>query len=357
MLSLQPITLTDLLLSRLLFIGMEGMVTSGLKQAVNAIAASELSNSAFTERIETALAELSEQVYIQLVSRSRYQITDAGRQHILKHLGLETLPPKLQWNTFKNADWIAYTLKLPPLSTETRKRIADADGLRAAILKHSFDLPIKDFGTLTQARNALLWQKLCDPETAKNLQLRLPELRQQAFLQGAVMGALLNDLLQAHKPLPWGKALPQLVAKVANARQTTPDELRVAILRPALVDTAVNPVPVLPPAKADVTLPQSSPVLPDAEFAAITLIAAKDTENGRLGNSKVFISRVWETLQQQHPNLNLTLEEFKQRLVAANQQRLLTLSRADLAYALDPEDVSVSEINHLNSTFHFIRLD
>ena len=364
MLSLQPITLTDFLLSRLLFIGMEGMVTSDLKRSFKAILGSELSNSVLTERIETALVALSEQGYIQSVSRSRYQITDAGRQHILNQLGLETLPLKLQWNTFKNADWIAYALKLPPLLTETRKRIADADGLRASILKHCFDLPIKDFVTLTQARNALLWQKLCDPETAKNLQQQLPELRQQSFNQGAVMGALLNDLLQAHKPLPWSKALPQLVAKVANARRTTPDELRIAILRQALVDITVNfadqsyaSSQTLPPEKTVVAAPPSTPTLSNAKFAEIILKAAKDTQDGRLGDSKVFISRVWETLQQQHPELKLTQEEFKQRLVDANQQRLLTLSRADLAYALDPEDVSVSEINHLNSTFHFIRLD
>ena len=364
MLSLQPIALADLLLSRLLFIGIEGMVTSDLKQAVKAIAASELSNSAFTEQVETALVELSEKNYIQSVSRSRYQITDAGHQHILNQLGLDTLPPKLQWNTFKNVDWIAYALKLPPLSTETRKRIADADGLRAAILKHSFDLPIKDFVTLTQARNALLWQQLCDPETARNLQLRFPELRQQAFNQGTVMGALLNDLLQAHKPLPWGKALPQLVAKVANARRTTPDELRVAILRQALVDTAVNSTaqshaasPVSSPKKTTIAAPPSNPSLSDAKFAEITLKAAKDTKDGRLGDYKVFISRVWETLQQQHPDLKLTLGDFKQRLVSLNQQQLLTLSRADMAHAFNPEDVSASEVNHLNSTFHFIYLD
>lgn len=361
MLSLQPITLADLLLSRLLFADVKGMTTSELRDAVEAIAGSELSKSAFTERIEHTLTELSEQEHIQSVSRSRYQITDTGRQYTLDQLGLEALPARLQWNTFKNTDWIAYALKLPQLSTDTRKRLANADGLRAAILKNGFNLPIKDFVTLTQARNALLWQKLCDPETAKNLQEQLPNLRQQAFNQGAVMGALLNDLLQTAKPLPWKKALPQLVAKVANAKRTDPNELRAAILRQALVDTAMDSTAddhVTPPSeKADVIDPASSTSLSDAKFAEITLRAARDTKDGRLGDYKVFISQVWETLRQQYPDLKLTLEEFKQRLVAANQQQRLTLSRADLAYALDPEDVSASEINHLNSTFHFIRLD
>lgn len=353
MLSLRPIPLSDLLLSRLLFADANGMTISELKAALKAIAGSELSNTAYTEQIETTLTNLSEQDYTQPVSSARHQLSDRGRQHILDALRLKTLPPRLQWKTLKNTDWIAHALNLPALSTETRKRLAEADGLRAAILKQGFSLPVAPFGTLTQARNALLWQHLCNPQTAENLQTQLPDLRQQAFNQGTVMAALLNDLLQAPKPLPWDKALAQLVAKVAQAKRTTPDELRSAILRQALTRSAA-PLPLKPDAS------NSTPIaaaLSDEAFAELTLNAAKATQDGRLGDSKVFISRVWATLQQQHPDLTLTLEDFKQRLITANQQRRLDLSRADMAYALDSNDVSTSETNHLNSTFHFIRLD
>ena len=351
MLSLRPIPLSDLILSRLLFADANGMTISELKAALKAIAGSELSNTAYTEQIETTLTNLSEQDYTQPVSSSRHQLSDSGRQHILDGLSLKTLPPRLQWKTLKNTDWIAHALNLPALSSETRRRLAEADGLRAAILKQGFDLPIAPFGTLTQARNTLLWQKLCNPQTAENLQTQLPDLQQQAFNQGTVMAALLNNLLQAPKPLPWDKALSQLVAKVAQAKRTTPDELRTAILRQAVTSAAP------PPPQTDA--PDSAPLvaLSDEAFAEITLKSAKATQDGRLGDSKVFISRVWATLQQQHPDLTLTLEDFKQRLITANQQRRLDLSRADMAYALDANDVSTSETNHLNSTFHFIRLD
>ena len=93
MLSLQPIPLADLLLSRLLFADKNGMTVSELKAALKAIAGSELSNTAYTEQIETTLASLSEQGYTQPVSSSRYQLSDAGRQHILDALYLKTLPP------------------------------------------------------------------------------------------------------------------------------------------------------------------------------------------------------------------------------------------------------------------------
>ncbi|WP_228052186.1 hypothetical protein [Nodosilinea sp. LEGE 07298] len=351
MLSLRPIPLSDLLLSRLLFADTNGMTISELKVALKAIAGSELSNTAYTEQIETTLTNLSEQDYTQPVSSSRHQLSGRGRQHILNGLRLKTLPPRLQWKTLKNTDWIAHALNLPALSTETRRRLAEADGLRAAILQQGFDLSIAPFSTLTQARNALLWQHLCNPKTAEKLQTQLPDLQQHAFNQGTVMAALLNDLLQAPKPLPWDKALSQLVARVAQAKRTTPDELRTAILRQAL--TSTEPVPQKP----DTSNKNDLATLSDEEFAELTLNAAKATQDGRLGDSKVFISRVWATLQQQHPDLKLSLEGFKQRLVNANQQRRLDLSRADLAYALDAKDVSASEINHLNSTFHFIRLD
>ena len=351
MLSLQPIPLTDLLLSRLLFADKNGMTISELKAALKAIAGSELSNTAYTEKIEATLTHLSEQGYTQPVSSSRYQLSSAGRQHILDVLKLKTLPPRYQWKTLKNTDWIAHALNLPALYTETRKRLGEADGLRAAILQQGFALPIAPFSTLTQARNALLWQHLCNPQTAERLQTQLPDLGQQAFNQSTVMAALLNDLLQTPKPLPWDKALSQLVAKVAQAKRTTPDELRTAILRQAMTSAAsLSPKPDTPPTNTPATLS-------DEAFAELTLKAAKATQDGRLGDYKVFISRVWATLQQQHPELTLSLEDFKQRLVTANQQRRLDLSRADLAYALDANDVSASEINHLNSTFHFIRLD
>jgi hypothetical protein len=142
MLSLRPISLADLLLSRLLFADKKGMTVSELKAALKAIAGSELSNTAYSEQIETTLTNLSEQGYTQPVSSSRYQLSDRGGQHILDALNLKTLPPRLQWQTLKNTDWIAHALTLPALSTETRKRLGEADGLRAAILQQGFDLPV-----------------------------------------------------------------------------------------------------------------------------------------------------------------------------------------------------------------------
>jgi hypothetical protein len=53
----------------------------------------------------------------------------------------------------------------------------------------------------------------------------------------------------------------------------------------------------------------------------------------------------------------LSLPEFKQRLIEANSQGLLHLSRADLVSAMDPQLVAESEAPHLNATFHFVLLE
>jgi hypothetical protein len=50
MLALQPISLADLILSRLLFADQNGMTVSELKAALKPIAGSELSNTAYTSR-------------------------------------------------------------------------------------------------------------------------------------------------------------------------------------------------------------------------------------------------------------------------------------------------------------------
>jgi hypothetical protein len=55
--------------------------------------------------------------------------------------------------------------------------------------------------------------------------------------------------------------------------------------------------------------------------------------------------------------MNMYLADFKNRLVEANQQGLLHLSKADLPEAMDPNDVRESETPYLNAVFHFVLID
>jgi hypothetical protein len=82
---------------------------------------------------------------------------------------------------------------------------------------------------------------------------------------------------------------------------------------------------------------------------------ARNCSTGRFGNNKVFISSVYQLCQQELGVPRMTLPEFKVRLVEANRQGLLQLSRADLVQAMDPVLVRESEADLGDGvTFHFI---
>jgi hypothetical protein len=92
------------------------------------------------------------------------------------------------------------------------------------------------------------------------------------------------------------------------------------------------------------------------QFAQTVMEAARQTREGWVGD-KVFISRVWKEIQNKGGFEGMTFEAFKDRLVQANHQRLLSLSRADLAPLMDQQDVLASEIKHMDATFHFLLVE
>jgi hypothetical protein len=53
----------------------------------------------------------------------------------------------------------------------------------------------------------------------------------------------------------------------------------------------------------------------------------------------------------------MTIGPYKELLLLANRQGLLTLSRADLSHLLDQAEVQESEIQYLNATFHFLTVN
>jgi hypothetical protein len=83
---------------------------------------------------------------------------------------------------------------------------------------------------------------------------------------------------------------------------------------------------------------------------------ARSSPSGRFGDHLVFISHVWRRAHGEHPADFADEPLFKERLAAAHQAGLLKLSRADLVEAMDPRDVSASEVALQGATFHFVRL-
>ena len=95
---------------------------------------------------------------------------------------------------------------------------------------------------------------------------------------------------------------------------------------------------------------------PDLPTLAAAVKDAAARAEGRFGR-KVFIAAVWRALIDDARFASLSLDRFKQLLVAANRDGLLELTRADLVGAMDPGLVAASEIDDLGSTFHFVTGD
>lgn len=131
-------------------------------------------------------------------------------------------------------------------------------------------------------------------------------------------------------------------------------------LRPALVRRWLAEEPVLgdgPPATEPPAAPGPPPAVPWTEatlISAVPEVIARIAPPGRFGDDKVFVAALWRQLRDSRRFPGLTLDELKTHLVAASQQRQLTLARADLVGAMDPAELAASEIRVRSATFHFV---
>lgn len=95
-------------------------------------------------------------------------------------------------------------------------------------------------------------------------------------------------------------------------------------------------------------------VAPIERIAAKALQAANGPGARQFGPNKVFIGSVWRALAGDPEIAGLGEAGFKSQLAEAHRRGLLKLGRADLVAAMDPGELSASEIIHQNATYHFI---
>jgi len=166
-----------------------------------------------------------------------------------------------------------------------------------------------------------------------------------SLTKNAIRVALLRELCA----IPEGTSLPTALDMflLQHLAQPGAKNIEQAVIRRALGLSAQEQKPQKEP----------RPPSPDLkQFAESVIEAARHTREGWVGN-KVFISRVWKEIQNEGKFAGMTIDAFKSQLVQANHQRLLSLSRADLAPLLDQQDVLASEIRHMDATFHFLVVD
>ncbi|MCY1083627.1 hypothetical protein [Archangium lansingense] len=307
---------------------------SALSSALKSFASHRWSPGEWSTRLDESLATLESGGLLQQTARKGVSLTKEGRARALEFLGVKQLPKGLSWKKLRLTHLTALALGLPSANAG---RLDKADNLRAVLVEKQ--LGLEEVGTrkLKDVRDELCWKQL-GVETDK------------PFTLANVQSFLLGKVLQASREVKPSQAMQQLAARSVGARRMDAESLRVAALQSWLIPTSE---PTTPARDSEAPAPAPRPAedgLP--AFAERVLQTARTSETGRFGDDRVFISHVWRAMRSH----GLDEQSFKNRLVEANQKRLLSLSRADMVELMDPADVQASEIHHLGSTFHFIAL-
>jgi hypothetical protein len=307
-----------------------------VSRALKPFAEHRWSSGEWSTQLDETLAALESCGLVQQTARKGLVLTREGRAKALEFIGEQRLPKGLTWKKLRLTYLTARALGLPA-SHANLKQLGTASGLRAVLVQKQLGLDGVGTRSLAQVRDELCWKQL-SVETDK------------PFTLAAVQSFLLGKVLQASREVKPSQAMEQLAARSVGARRTEAESLRLAAFQSWLLPTA-EPLPSSAPSRDSGPAPRpTEDGLP--AFVERVLHTARNSATGRFGEDRVFISHVWRAMREH----GLDEKSFKNRLVEANQKRLLSLSRADMVELMDPSDVATSEIRHLGATFHFIAL-
>jgi hypothetical protein len=342
----------SLVLARLLVTGEKGEAALKIKKDFEPLLSHRWVGAVLTELIDKMLASLVSSGSVTLIpgktkkASPRFLLTAQGRHRALEFLGVALLKPKTTWAALRKTYLPARALALPVSSDALLKAISSESGFQAVLLKRQFNLSTTDVPKPDEASDALAWKLIGF------------EGDDRKFNPKNVKTALFNRALGSGHVADFKKALTRLLAQRVGARHDHPGELRDAVLRGWIgqEENDAGRVESTRPFPIHVLVPSVAPLLDLRTFAERVKSAARDCPTGRFGDNKVFIAHVWKALHTDPTFATMELTAFKDRLAEANNARLLDLSRADLVQAMDPGDVSQSEVHYLNATFHFLRI-
>jgi hypothetical protein len=289
------------------------------------------------ELIERTVNSLRESGHIEAGALA---LTDAGRARLRRDLGVDR---DLEWNDIKDCALVMAILGLAQ-TDKARKRVTSPDGLRGCIIKERHGLETREPApTLTQAVDALVWRAL-GVETDEALSLN------------KIRAEVLAQLLGLEHRLSRDRLEQMLAAQAVHSGRTDTSSLRASVIRHWVFLPTVEPVPPaieqVPPAPAD--QPAGVPPFDLRLFADAVNRAAREAEDGRFGERRVFISALWRYMRKVPMCAGMGEKEFKARLIEANRHDLVRMHRADLALAMPVEEVTDSQTHNLNAVFHFV---
>jgi hypothetical protein len=262
--------------------------------------------------------------------RNTFALTDAGQQRALRFLGLSELLPRMNWGVVVAKHLFPKALGL---SYDAAAKLNTGDKLAAYILKRKYGLSGAAGISVNQVLEAITCKELGFPH--------------ETTLDG-LLRAVLSKLLGSDERFTKEQLAKQLPLFETGLCRISAEAVRREVVREWLARATTPDHEELGPAEP----------LGLAAFAStVRALANESRPEDRFHDNKVFIAALWRASQQERSFPRLSLPEFKQRLIEANAQHLLHLSRADLVQAMDPQLVAESETPYLNAAFHFVLLE
>jgi hypothetical protein len=301
---------------------------SAITAALAMIVTPNATKSESRAEIDRILADLARRSLID----ERLALTETGRHELAAAVGLGKVPT---WKDFQNR-------YLPALAVGCGGPDAPktAEAFQAAILATHLGMQRRE--KLTAQLDAIVADAL-----------------------GLAAGPVTMDRIRAHFLArragvdDRGRATEiasQVACRAVRAHNRT--ALKASAVKRWVAGEAITPAAPAPVATAAPAVSQPAPVrrpLDDSSFAAmINDTAHKIGPDGRYGGHKVFVSAIWRNLSDELQGRGMGLDELKRRLVDANRAGLLSLARADLVGAMNPEEVKLSEILDRGASFHFV---
>jgi hypothetical protein len=320
-----------------------------LEKSISAEVSAQLSSSDTKDVFDAALRTAERQKYLTLSTPPKSKVkrptlTDAGRQLALSALGLKALPPKLDW---PQARRMLALQVLAPAKAPAEKLNADAIATQILIAQHGLPSSV---ATLSQAIERLAWRAL-DIET------------DAPFTAAAAQRHLLRDLVPADTRAAGNSWRRMFAVRAVHARGNTADALSRALLlstKPLRADvprsSAATQQRENRPGVGNDNAPQSTVQPSLADFAQAVSRAAQSPQVRRFHGDRAFIGSVWDHMRASKMIGEMSLDEFKTKLVTAHRKQLLEIVRADLVGAMDPNEVRRSEARFDNATYHFVAL-
>lgn len=338
-----------------------GMSVRELMKPLARFAPRELTPAAWQDR----LAEIASELRARDVLDAKHRLRDAGE--LARRIGPSAART---WQQLVDRVLPALALGIAADDGKRQARLAGRDAWAAAIVGRALGLwgdgPPPSLPALC---DALAWRELglpgkpkrCPPEIrAVFVQRRLgsdagPPERLVRVLAAREIGAPSSEQGALRDALVRGWLAGRVIGAVAPAAGEAPPAIeagpKVEVERYEIPDDEHAAVPDAGSGRAP-----ADPGVGDAPstFVDDVLRAASAVTVGWFGDRKVFVSALWDALRGEPRWAAITLDDFKARLVAAHRAGELTLVRADLVAAMDPELVAASEIAVDGASFHFL---